>query len=321
MRFNLCLHLLLAWSLLLSAAPTHGADEKFKVVRKNVREEGLVGTFLRPKGDEVRPAILVLGGSEGGVPVSLAYQFAERGWAALALAYFGADGLPQSLANVPLEYFDTAAAWLGRQPLVSKEGLAVIGTSRGGELALLVGSRNASFRRVVAIAPSAVVWGPVGPHTDKSLSAWSVAGRGVPYVPRVKAADYTAKPYRGTPDFLEDLKQAALVEAAAIPVEKISGAVLLLSGEDDQVWPSTAMSQMIVKRLSAAKHPYRVEHVSFPGAGHLIGPESDPAMVQAVHPTGVVMAFGGRKKENRHAQEAGWEKIMAFLKADVRPMR
>jgi dienelactone hydrolase len=310
----------LAFALIL-AAPAGRADEtRHKVIWRTVREDGLVATYLRPKGDVARPALVVVSGSEGGLKQTegLAYRFAERGWAVLAVGYFGVERLPPALANIPLEYFDGAAAWLLRQPLLEPGGLAIAGASRGGELALLVAARNSAFTRVIAWAPSHVVWGPVGPFADKSVSAWTTAGRPLPFVTHAREPDYSAKPYRGTPDFIADLKQTSIADAAAIPVEKIHGAVLLLSGEDDQVWPSTLMARLAVKRLEAARHPYRFEHISFPQAGHLITPGSDPGLTEAKHPTGVVVAFGGTKAANRTAQEIGWAKALEFLRADIR---
>jgi len=306
---------------LLFAVIGRADDPTHKVVWTPVRENGLVATFLRPKGDAVLPAILVLGGSEGGLrgAEALAYRFAEKGWGALAIAYFAKDNLPPRLANIPLEYFEPAVGWLKRQPLLRTDGLALVGVSRGGELALLLAAHNPAFTRVVAIVPSHVVWGPVGAFADKSVSAWTLGGKPLPYVSHVREPDYSAKPYRGTPDFLADLRQTSLVEDAAIPVEKIQGAVLLLSGEDDQIWPSTLMARLAMKRLAVANHPYRFEHVSFAGAGHLITPGSDPGLIEAKHPTGIVLAFGGSKPANRAAQQLAWARIMEFLRADIRP--
>lgn len=307
--------------LLALATGCGAAEELHKVVWQSVRDDGLVATYLRPKGEGILPAVMVVGGSEGGIKSaeSMAYRFAERGYASLAVAYFGVEPLPKALANVPLEYFDRALGWLQRQPRIDPANLAVAGTSRGGELALLIAAHNPALNRVIAIAPSHVVWGPVGPFKDPKISAWTRDGHPLPFVAHVREPDYSAKPYRGTPDFLADLQQTALAEAAAIPVEKIRGAVLLLSGEDDQIWPSTLMSRLAMKRLAAANHPYRFEHVSFPGAGHLIGPGSDPSLTEGRHPTGVVIAFGGSKTANRAAQLEGWAKAMEFLKADIRP--
>ena len=289
------------------------AEELYKVVWTPVREGGLVATYLRPKGDVVRRAIIVIGGSEGGIPESLAYPFAERGWAVLAVAYFGVKGLPPSLANVPVEYLDGAVAWLQRQPLTDTSDLTVIGASRGSELALLFASRAPAIKRVIAYVPSHVVWGPVGKFEGAAISAWSRGGKALPYVPHAREPDYSAQPYRGTPDFLVDLQQARAVDAAAIPAELIQGPVLLLSAEDDLIWPSTYMSQRLMARLSAAQHPYVDEHVSYPGAGHLISPGSNPGLLEARHPIGVVIAFGGSRSANRAAQKNALAKAIEFL--------
>jgi dienelactone hydrolase len=313
----------LLFLVVVAATCGRAADERHKVVWQTVRHEGLVATYLRPKGDRVIPPVLVVGGSEGGLKSaeSLAYRFAERGYASLAVAYFGAAGLPKALANIPLEYFDGAVGWLRRQPLIDGSNLAIAGYSRGGELALLLASRNPVFNRVIAFVPSHVVWGPVGPFNDRSISAWTGEGHPLPYVTHVREPDYSAKPYRGTPDFVAALRQRALVDAAAIPVERIQGAVLLLSGEDDQIWPSTLMSKLAIKRLANASHPFRYEHISFRGAGHLIGPGSDPGLMEAKHPTGMIIAFGGSKEANRAAQKQAWSKVMEFLAADIRPAK
>lgn len=83
----------------------------------------------------------MLGGSEGGLPCdSEPSLLASHGFPTLALAYFGVPGLPSHLRLIPLEYFRRAFEWLGRQPGVDPAKLVVLGISRGGEAALLLGS-------------------------------------------------------------------------------------------------------------------------------------------------------------------------------------
>lgn len=78
---------------------------------------GLVGTLYSPAHPSpATPAVMVLGGSEGGLPASQPAALASRGHVALAVAYFGLPGLPKTLTRIPLEYFATALRWLGRQP-------------------------------------------------------------------------------------------------------------------------------------------------------------------------------------------------------------
>ena len=107
-----------------------------------VRENGLVGAFYQPPGEGRHPAVIVLSGREADCRrhTSQAGGLASRGYAVLALAYFAAEGLPPSLSQIPLENFGTALDWLAAQPSVDASRIGVLGTSRGGELALLLGS-------------------------------------------------------------------------------------------------------------------------------------------------------------------------------------
>ena len=82
--------------------------------------------------------MLVFGGSGGGLMTSAAL-LAARGYPSLALAYFKAPGLPQTLHNIPLEYFAKALRVLRAQPGVDPDHVLVVGESRGGEWSASVG--------------------------------------------------------------------------------------------------------------------------------------------------------------------------------------
>ena len=85
------------------------------VTRREVREEGLVGTLFTPAGPGPHPAVLVLNGSGGGINEPRAALYASHGYAALALGYFKAPGLSDYISNTPLEIFETALHWLHRE--------------------------------------------------------------------------------------------------------------------------------------------------------------------------------------------------------------
>jgi acetyl esterase/lipase len=128
------------------------------VSRTEVRDEGLVATLFRPPASGRRPAIITVGGSSGGLWETPAALLASHGFVTLALAYFGIPPLPPGLAEIPLEYFGTAIRWLQRQREALPQSLAVLGPSRGGELALLLGATFPEIRAVVAYVPSGALW-------------------------------------------------------------------------------------------------------------------------------------------------------------------
>jgi dienelactone hydrolase len=108
-----------------------------------VPRDGLYGIWERPRDARRRmPAVVAFGGSNGGLLAlpRFARSFAAEGYPALALAYFKEPGLPQTLNRIPLEYFAKAVKWVRRQPGVDPERVVLLGISRGGEGALLIGS-------------------------------------------------------------------------------------------------------------------------------------------------------------------------------------
>jgi fermentation-respiration switch protein FrsA (DUF1100 family) len=137
------------------------------VVEKQLRptKGGIYGNLYLPKrAAGRRPAVLVFSGSGGGLTTSFAAALlAAHGYPSLALAYFKAPGLPQTLRDIPLEYFTSALEVLRAQPGVDPDHVLIAGDSRGGEAALLLG---AHFPRlvngVIAGVPSSVVH-PAGP--------------------------------------------------------------------------------------------------------------------------------------------------------------
>jgi dienelactone hydrolase len=104
-------------------------------------------------------------------------------------------------------------------------------------------------------------------------------------------------------------------------VERIEGPVLLISGEDDQMWPSRTLAVIAMQRLRAHDHPYPDEHISYPLAGHSMTPPYLPrAATHALHPVRKkVYAFGGTPEGNRAAGEASWARMLAFLNTHLAP--
>jgi dienelactone hydrolase len=293
------------------------------VSRTPVRDKGLVATLFRPAGTTPRPAVVVVPGSGGGVPEAAAALFASHGFVGLALAYFRAEHLPQSLAEIPLEYFETAIQWLGVHEAVAGRSIGVMGGSRGGELALLLGATFPDVRAVVGYVPSGIVHAGIsGGGLRESLRrpAWTHRGDALPFLSsrdagRMDEPPPSPEPLALTPIFLRAMEDRTAVEAAEIPVERINGPVLLISGQDDQMWPSSVLAEIAMARLARHHHPHPFRHLSYPGAGHLIGQPGLPATVRAsVHPlSGRLMAYGGSPPNNAAAAADSWPQVLTMF--------
>ncbi|PRY34298.1 acyl-CoA thioesterase/bile acid-CoA:amino acid N-acyltransferase family protein [Umezawaea tangerina] len=288
------------------------------VVRTEVDEDGLVGVLFTPDDDDVHPGVIVLGGSEGGLHELDAAMLAGHGFAALALAYFGAPGVPRDLVDIPLEYFGTAISYLS-----ARAGeIGVIGGSRGGEAALLIGAAFPEVRAVVSVVGSGVVTQGIGARTgllpilQDEAAPWTWRGDPLPYLPysvpdalRAAVVDDEPVPLRQAFDLGDGVP-----EEAVIPVERIRGGVLLLSAGDDLSWPSDELSAIAERRLAEHDHPYPHEHVSYPRAGHLIaGPPHRPATDVQVPGPGVTFLMGGTPSETAAARDDAWRRSLKFF--------
>ena len=270
---------------------------------QRIKVEGqLHGVLLLPNTKERRPGVLVVGGSEGGMPLGKAAWLASRGYAALALAYFRYDDLPPLLEGIPLEYFGSALAWMMQRSEILADRIAVMGTSRGGELALQLGSMFPQIKAVVAYVPANVRY-PACCGNTRVPYAWTWRGQALAFeFPRGRGRN------RG----------AAL--GAAIAVERTHGPILLISGEDDGVWDSTGMANAIVARLKQTHFPYPYEHLKYPHAGHRAGrPEVVPAWHGSVrNPTsGREENLGGRPQGDAQSSLDAIPKVLEFLRESL----
>jgi dienelactone hydrolase len=220
---------------------------------ESLKADGFVGEFLHPAHTVPgRPAVLVLGGSEGGLPdVLLPALLASNGYPALGVAYFAEPGLPQTLSRIPLEYFARALAWLARQPGVDPARIAVLGISRGSEAAQLLGVYYPNLvHAVIASVPSNVA---ICSYPGCTGPAWTRHGQPLPY----------------TREF--DNPNPADDPAAVIPDQRIEGPVLLDSGEADQTWISCPYARAILSLLDAHHDHWAHVLYAYPGAGHPVG--------------------------------------------------
>src|SRR5207244_3617932 len=129
----------------------------------------------------------------------------------------------------------------------------VVGGSRGGELALLLGATFPAIGAVASYLGSGLLTEGIGDgsfleRVCPRQPAWTHRGLPLPYLPLRVTPALEAQVHAGLPVelrlvFLAGLEDAA-AEAATIPVERIGGPVLLISAGDDRMWPSTRLSNV-----------------------------------------------------------------------------
>lgn len=245
------------------------------LIHISVRENGVVGTLVVPDSSRAYPGVLRIGGGEGGISLGDAETIASEGYAVFAIAYFGMEGLPSELEEVPLEYFGKAIAWMKSSQNVDSSRLAIVGISRGSTIALLLPTFYDDFKAVVAIAPSHVIWQSHYLDWDryavKSSHTWG--GRPIPFVPydfsnEAAMEECSAETAACVKMYEQSLKQLDRVRGAVIPVEQIHAPILLLSGTADSMWPSTTMGNLITARLDQNLFTYEHRHIAYENAGH-----------------------------------------------------
>ncbi len=130
---------------------------------------------LPPAGAPRRPGVLLIGGSEGGISGRYdAALLASHGYPALAVGYFGLPGLPDTLTDIPLEYFVSAARLLAAQPQAQPDAVVVSGYSRGSEAALLLAdAQPALIRERCSTLPTT----PSGPACPTAMPGPAAAYR------------------------------------------------------------------------------------------------------------------------------------------------
>jgi dienelactone hydrolase len=281
-RTRILLRVLLLFALQTSAdaiAQSAPTSPEFIVVN----EGGLAAHLYLPPGRGPFPILLAVGGSEGGFITGDAYgkMFPNEGIAVLGLAYFGAPGLPEAIDRIPLEYFVRAIDFVAHQPSLDRDHIALVGGSKGGELALLVAANDPRIKAVCAIVPSSVVWQSAR-LLNRSSSSWTHRGYQIPFVPYKGPI----MPQSGRIADLFDLSLTndAAVASSTIPVENIRGPILFISASRDEIWPSKKMSDAMIKRLDEKKFPYAHRHLTY-DTGHGFSKELAPEV------NGVIVEF------------------------------
>lgn len=274
------------------------------------------------------PVIILLGGAEGGNGAARDHgpRLAALGYAVLGLPYFSpaaqpggpreVPALPADFAMIEVRQLDAVRDWLRARSDVDAGRIGLFGASKGAEFALLAASHLGWVKAVVAITPSDVVWEGYGWDTEPGTRpSFALDGKPLAYVPYKGFIEEYMRFGAGLPVHLRrphDQGRAAHPQAAVkarIPVERFKGALLLLAGQDDQLWNSAAMAHNIAERRSEAG--LATELLVYSDAGHyLVGDGWSPT----AHYNAGLSQSGGTQAGNARAQIDARPRIVAFLR-------
>ncbi len=279
-----------------------------------------------------RPVVILMGGSEGGSTMinRSAAPLASRGFAVLTMPYYSPPTwpsqnaehptLPAAFAEIPIERLNEARDWLMKRTDIDATRIALHGTSKGAEFALLAGVHLPWVTSIVAVVPTDVVWEGWGANVEPGKrSSFSFNGKPFAFVPyqdfdKEFMGFQTGEAVRiRRPQDKGRAANPAAAAAARISVEKIKAPVMLIAGQEDQIWNSAMMAHNIAERRAEAK----LDTVSliYNDAGHYLGGHGyNPTVGYNDGP----QKSGGTPEGNAFAQADAWGKTFEFLKRTLK---
>ncbi|WP_028972977.1 acyl-CoA thioester hydrolase/BAAT C-terminal domain-containing protein [Spirochaeta cellobiosiphila] len=256
-----------------------------------------------------RPTLVILGGSMGDLFWSEQYAalLSNEGYNTLALSYFsykGVNNQPRTLTEINLEYFHKSINWLidREETLGNKTGL--IGLSKGGELALLLGSiYKDKINSIIAISPSSYCFEGAYLGKNKNIGSWKLQNKELAFL---KYPNNTKLNLFMEPGYLLDIHKKAIEEAnthdlekARIKVEDIQAPTLIVSGSKDLTWPSSIMCKDMEGKNTL------INWVNYENAGHIFNIPHVPPLLES------------KKQDKEECYKANtdlWEQVINHLK-------
>jgi pimeloyl-ACP methyl ester carboxylesterase len=286
-----------------------------------IQAAGIVGRLFLPKvapGKRGAAVVIIPGAGGPAFEILPAYLLAARGYTVLSLAYYGLEGLPQQLESIPIEYFSKAIDYLRQNYVGPDAKIVLMGISRGTEAAAMEALQRTDIEGLILLSPSSVLNSAWGTGFKARMPAWTLQGSALPFMPSVEGE---AEAMRGqTPPYrtrvIYDLRLNELRESdpARIPFEKTRSDIVLLSCDEDEVWPSARMSTEITARTKNAGKT-NVQSFVFRGCGHdLSAPVAPTTSRDYRWPNdGPEYTLGGTAQAVWHGQKAAWSIILRYL--------
>ncbi|XP_032274973.1 acyl-coenzyme A amino acid N-acyltransferase 2-like [Phoca vitulina] len=274
------------------------------VERIQIRKGRVRGALFLPPGEGPFPGVIDLFGGAGGLIEFRASLLAAHGFAALALAYFAYEDLPNILQEIDLEYFEEAANLLLAHPKVQMPGIGVMSVSKGAEIGLAMACFLKQVVATICInGPNAIYEFPLR-YRDLVITP-------IPsFMERMQydiSGSVRLRHYRG--DARDELNQQSV-----LPIEKAQGPILFVVGENDECLNSKEHAEQALHQLwSHGRNNGRM--LAYPGAGHLIEPPYTPLCYASPTKNSVcLLLWGGDRIAHAAAQEHSWGEMLKFFR-------
>ena len=283
--------------------------------REEITEPGLVAELTVPTFDGPLPVVILLAGwGDGPAPLASAL-LASKGYAVLNVGFHHWEGTPELLVEIPVETVTNALDWIKGDDRFDASRVGIYGTSKGAELALVAAVHDVRLRAIAAWVPSSIVFSGIDFRNSRPGSSWTLRGQPLPWAParvglhevRNSLRFLMRRPLIFGPSYINGL--AGAPEEATIAVEQIDAPILLVSGSDDQVWPSSLMSNQIAERRRTKLQDPRVTNLVFEGAGHGITYNLWPSGGKR---TGMFFR-GGRASIDHRSGQVAWAATLEFF--------
>lgn len=277
-----------------------------------------------------KTVLITLSGFEGGLlPRKSLFALAEHGYDVFSLAYFAPPSvLPNKLAEIPIEYLAKAVRWIKSQKRYQNYSVVLLGVSKGAELALLYGSYYQNINGIIAYSPSCILLPDIVSAKDTSAtqSPWSYQYKPLSFAP-VKKIDTNKTKVVYEKYISPWLSNVAVFKKAMIHVEKITCPLLLLAGNDDKMWGSAKMSNLIQYKLEANFKPRQATSFIFKNAGHRFfwfgtkpPKTSETVWHKSILNVNYQFLLGGTHQGNIEAMKNSQQEVLRFLQQLDKPL-
>lgn len=264
--------------------------------------------------------VLELRGGTAGLKEHKTSLLASRGFVTLTLVYI-TSGISSNSGKLPpvmeLDYFEEAAEWLSKHPMVLPGGIGLHGNCLGSWLVLMLASfRSDLIKATVVVFPTSLI----------SYTSYKYKGKISENFPvdeskLIHMEDGVVLRYALPTD--NDDNGTDSTFSAIPPYQNISCPLLMIIGTGDLTMNVDFTARQVYERMKKNDKGHMCTILRYPGAGHIIEPPYTPHCYASFDPFSrdscynPYMVWGGEMEAHAQAQEDAWPKVLDFLRKNI----